>query len=94
MSETSEEGGLDQEIETDIGDDADVPRDPLLGGSEGDDAVDAHAGGLPQGAGIAVGTDAVGGSSEAALGGGAGDLGGGGDLSGDFGELDPENPER
>ncbi len=70
--------GLGQQPGADVGDDGDIPDDPLLD---------------PPGAGAGT-ADIVGGGgagmSEAALGGGEGDLGGGGGMGGDFADLDDE----
>ena len=70
--------GLGQQPGADIGDDGDVPADPLLD---------------PPGAGAET-ADVVGGGgagmSEAALGGGEGDLGGGGGMGDDVANLDDE----
>ena len=92
----------------DIGDDADVPDDPLTGGAEDlegglegaeDPAAVATVGTGGYGAGTETGATPVGpgamgaGSHEAGLAGGTGDLGGGGDLGGDRGPLEREGAE-
>ena len=74
-----ENGGRGQEPGADVGDDRDVPEDPLL---------DAPAGGTP--AVSDVGTGIGGGVSDAGLGGGEGDLGGGGGVGGDRAGPDDE----
>ena len=86
MSE-SELSGPEQEPGADVGDDGDVPDDPLLGppGSGDPGANDI--------AGTSVFGDTGEGGSEAGLGGGEGDLGGGGDVAGDFGGLREEGDE-
>ena len=83
-----ENGGRGQEPGADVGDDRDVPEDPLL---------DAPAGGTPAvsdvGTGIGggdVGLASGGGVSDAGLGSGEGDLGGGGGVGGDRAGLDDE----
>ena len=86
MDESERENrGPGQEPGADVGDDRDVPEDPLL---------DAASGGTPAlsdvGTGIGggdVGLGTGGGVSDAGLGGGEGDLGGGGDVGGDRGDL-------
>ena len=54
-------------------------------------AADVEEAGIVRGG--PIGGDIGGGTSEAGLAGGEGDLGGGGDLAGDFGGLDPEGDE-
>ena len=83
-----ENRGRGQEPGADVGDDRDVPEDPLL---------DAPSGGTPAlsdaGTGIGggdVGLGIGGGVSDAGLGGGEGDLGGGGGLGGDLADRDDE----
>ena len=78
MSEIERESaGSGQQPGADVGDDGDVPADPLLG--------DIDPAGLDLG-------DVGGGAGEAGLAGGEGDLGAGGDVAGDFGGL-RENDE-
>ena len=89
---------------SDLGDDGDIPADPLLGGTDG--ASDASGETIPSGdlgtavggaggggtpeAGLGSGTAGLAAETEAGLGGGIGDPGGGGALGGDMGGLDEE----
>ncbi len=83
MSETSwEESGRGQEPGADVGDDGDIPANPLLG------AAEPGEGTMPATAGAAGGGSGVG---EAAVGGGTGDLGGGGAVADDMGTLDEDD---
>lgn len=70
------ESGLGQQPGADVGDDGDIPEDPLLSPpAAGAETADVVGGG---------------GMSEAGLGGGEGDLGGGGAAGGDLGGLADE----
>ncbi len=71
------ESGRGQEPGADVGDDGDIPEDPLLDpAAAGAGTVDVVGGG---------------GMSEAALGGGVGDLGGGGGIGSDRGDLEDDD---
>ena len=86
MSE-SELSGQGQEPGADVGDDGDVPDDPLLGPPGSGDPGESDIGGT------SVFGDTGEGGTEAGLGGGEGDLGGGGDVAGDFGGLREDGDE-
>ena len=82
-----EDVGRGQEPGADVGDDGDIPDNPLIGGPASDDPLETE---VP---GRVLGREVDPEGSEAGLGGTEGDLGAGGDLGGDFGGLDEEGDE-